>query len=152
VTERGPQGPVRSGEPPGESIPEEERSAGTPEEERSAGTRPSAARRSIERFRRRRQRLTPLPVWIRIGLWLVGWLLVLVGVAGLVLPGIQGVLTIFLGAAVLSLVSELIYEWLGALLHRWPGVWRRVEGFRLKVHRRLRGRRQRRRRDGEGEG
>lgn len=79
----------------------------------------------------------PLPLGIRIVLFLLGWTLVLVGVAGLVLPGIQGVLTLFAGAAVLSLVSELVYEWLRALLHRWPGVWRRFEGLRLKLHRRL---------------
>lgn len=87
---------------------------------------------------RRRRRLVPLPLGIRVTLFLVGWILVLVGVAGLVLPGIQGVLTILLGATLLSLVSELVYEWMRALLHRWPGLWRRLEGLRLKLHRRFR--------------
>lgn len=92
-----------------------------------------------QRIRRRlRHRLKPLPLIPRILLFLVGWILVLVGFAGLVLPGIQGVLTIFLGAALLSLVSELIYERLRALLGPWPRILRRLEGLRLKLHRRLR--------------
>ena len=107
-----------------------ENEAPTPE----APTEPPARRRRLKRLRR----LRPLPLAARILLFLVGWVLVLVGVAGLVLPGIQGVLTLFLGAAVLSLVSELIYERLRDLLSRWPALWRRVEGLRLKLHRRLR--------------
>jgi len=47
---------------------------------------------------------------VRIGLFVVGWILILVGVAGLVLPGIQGVFTIVAGAALLSLDNELIYR------------------------------------------
>lgn len=88
--------------------------------------------------RRRKRRLSSLPTGTRIGLFLVGWLLVLIGVAGLVLPGIQGVVTIVAGAAILSLVSELAYKWLRALLSRWPKVWRKIEYFRIRVHRRLR--------------
>ncbi len=96
--------------------------------------------RKLERLRRRRP-LGPLPVGVRILLFLVGWLLLLIGFAGLVLPGIQGVLTIFVGAAVLSLVSELVYDGLRAMLSRWPSIWRRVEGLRMRIFRRLRRRR-----------
>lgn len=85
-----------------------------------------------------RRKLPRLPLYVRVGVFLVGWMLVLVGVAGLVLPGIQGVLTIVLGAALLSVVSELVYEGLAKLLSRWPQVWRRVRGARLKMHRWLR--------------
>lgn len=126
---------------PAESAPPREAAAGAPAGE---GGEPAAAgareRRSRPRPGRLR-RLVPLPLGLRIALFLLGWILLLVGVAGLVLPGIQGVLTIFAGAAILSLVSELVYKWLRALLHRWPVIWRRVEGFRLKLHRRLRRRR-----------
>lgn len=87
---------------------------------------------------RKKRRLPRLPLYVRVGVFLVGWVLVLVGVAGLVLPGIQGVLTIFLGAALLSVVSELVYEGLSKLLSRWPQAWRRVRGLRLKTHRWLR--------------
>lgn len=89
----------------------------------------------------RRRRFFPLPWPLRIGLFLAGWGLVLVGIVGLVLPGIQGVLTLVVGAALLSLASELAYEKLHGLLHRWPGAWRRIDGLRLKLLRRLRRRR-----------
>lgn len=79
----------------------------------------------------------PFPLGIRIGIFLVGWLLILVGVAGLVLPGIQGVITIVAGAALLSLDNELVYRGLRRLLKRWPGIWRRVERFREKAHDRI---------------
>jgi hypothetical protein len=67
-------------------------------------------------------------------LLLAGWLLLLIGVAGLILPGIQGVLTILIGAAVLSLVSELAYDLLRWILGRWPRLWRRMLKLRQKVH------------------
>lgn len=85
----------------------------------------------------RRRRLASLPPRTRIAVFLLGWLLILVGVAGLVLPGIQGVVTLVAGAAVLSLVSEITYNWLRLLLARWPRLWRKIEAFRLKVYRRL---------------
>src|SRR4051794_20567496 len=78
-----------------------------------------------------------LPVWLRIALFALGWLLILVGIAGLVLPGIQGVLTLLVGVAVLSLVSELAYELLRKTLKRWPKAWERIESFREKAHRKL---------------
>jgi hypothetical protein len=60
-------------------------------------------------------------------------------VAGLVLPGIQGVLTILVGAALLSLDNELVYRGLRRLLTRWPDAWHRVERFRERAHDRLHG-------------
>lgn len=78
-----------------------------------------------------------LPFGVRVGVFILGWLLILVGIAGLVLPGIQGVITIVAGAALLSLDNELAYRGLRRLLVRWPHVWRRVEHFREKAHDRL---------------
>ncbi len=75
-----------------------------------------------------------LPLWLRLSLFALGWLLVLIGIVGLVLPGIQGVLTLLVGVAVLSLVSELAYELLRKALQRWPAAWKRVEGFRKRAH------------------
>lgn len=66
-----------------------------------------------------------------------GWILVLIGIAGLVLPGIQGVLTLLLAAAVLSLVSEIAYEVLRKSFRPWPRGWRRVLKLRRWMHRRL---------------
>jgi Putative transmembrane protein (PGPGW) len=79
----------------------------------------------------------PLPMGVRIGIFIVGWLLILVGVAGLVLPGIQGIATILIGAALLSLDNVLVYRGLRRLLARWPHLWRRLEGFREKAHDRI---------------
>lgn len=81
----------------------------------------------------------PLPMGVRVGIFVAGWLLILVGVAGLVLPGIQGVFTILVGAALLSLDNELVYRGLRRLLARWPDAWRRVEHFREQAHDRLHG-------------
>ena len=66
-----------------------------------------------------------------------GWLMIFVGVAGLVLPGIQGILTIFLGAALLSVASETAYWLLRAAFRRWPRGWRHVERGRRRIYRRI---------------
>lgn len=90
-----------------------------------------------KRLARQRRPHRPLPLWLRVVVLLVGWVVLLVGVAGLVLPGIQGVLTILLGAAILSVASELAHKWMRQSLQRWPKVWNRVEGFREKIQDRL---------------
>lgn len=79
----------------------------------------------------------PLPLGVRVGIFIVGWILILVGVAGLVLPGIQGIATIILGAALLSLDNELVYRGLRKLLRRWPTIWHRIEHFRERSHDRI---------------
>lgn len=89
--------------------------------------------------RRRGRRLPPLSWPTRLILLGLGWILVTVGVAGLVLPGIQGILTIVLGVAILSLGSETIHGWLRRVFQRWPRGWRRVERMRNRIHRWLRG-------------
>ena len=79
-------------------------------------------------------KLPKLPIGMRVLAFFVGWGLVLVGVAGLALPGIQGVLTLLAGTAVLSVVSETVYRLLRRLFRGWPRGWRRVRGFRNRVH------------------
>ncbi|HEV7667009.1 MAG TPA: PGPGW domain-containing protein [Thermoanaerobaculia bacterium] len=74
---------------------------------------------------------------VRIGVFIVGWILILVGIAGLVLPGIQGVLTIVTGAALLSLDNDLIYRMMRRAFLRWPHLWERIESLREKTHDRL---------------
>jgi hypothetical protein len=85
----------------------------------------------------RRRRLPHLSLGTRVLSFAVGWSLVLVGVAGLALPGIQGVLTILFGVAVLSVASESAYRLLRRLFHRWPSIWRRIDSVRSRVHDRL---------------
>ena len=77
--------------------------------------------------------LPPLPPIKRLLLLVAGWLLILIGLAGLVLPGIQGVLTLALGAAALSLVSPTFLRLLHRLLHRWPKILDAMMAFRQKI-------------------
>lgn len=107
----------------GTSAPE----APPPEEAAPAGARDASRQRGPRRFR-------ALPWKTRAVLATVGVLLLLLGVAGLFLPFLQGILFLLLAAAVLSLASERVYGWLHALVgDRWPRAWRRVERFRTRV-------------------
>lgn len=78
--------------------------------------------------------LPPLGPWARVLLLILSWILILLGVAMLVLPG-PGILAILLGAAVLSLVSHWVHRLLERIFRPWPHAWRRVLAFRRKVHR-----------------
>lgn len=78
--------------------------------------------------------LPPLAPSTRLLLLVLGWLLILVGVAGLVLPGLQGVLTLLLGAAALSLVSQTALRLLHRLLRRWPRAWQMTLRLRRRIH------------------
>ncbi|MEM1245980.1 MAG: PGPGW domain-containing protein [Acidobacteriota bacterium] len=80
-----------------------------------------------------RTRLSKTTMLKRLLLLTSGFVLLLVGLAGLVLPGIQGVLTLAIGTALLSTVSPTVRSWLRALFSGWPRGWRRY----LRVERRL---------------
>ena len=95
--------------------------------ERPADEEPASKARAIKR-------LPKLSLGMRVVAFVIGWGLVLIGVAGLALPGIQGVLTLLAGTAVLSVVSETVYRLLRRLFSRWPRGWKRVRSFRRKVH------------------
>lgn len=80
-----------------------------------------------------------LPLRTRIILGTAGGILVVLGIAGLFLPFLQGILFLVLAAAVLSLTSRRVYRWLqGTVGDRWPQAWRRVERFRTRVRWKLR--------------
>ena len=80
--------------------------------------------------------LGPLPMPMRVALYLGGWLVVLFGLAELVLPG-PGLLFIFLGAAILSLASEATHRSLRRVLKIWPAGHNRMERMRARLHHRL---------------
>ena len=85
-----------------------------------------------------RRQHPPLALWVRLLLLGLGWFLLLVGVLGLILPGIQGILTMLFGAAILSLASDAVYRLMRRLLRdRWPGLWSRLNGFRDRWRARL---------------
>jgi hypothetical protein len=70
---------------------------------------------------------------IRITLILVGWLVLMVGIAGLVLPGIQGIITILLGAAILSAASDRVHSWVNRALSRWPSLAKKMDTLRHRL-------------------
>ena len=82
----------------------------------------------------RKPKLAPLHWSVRLVVLLAGSVLLLIGIAGLVLPGIQGILTIVLGLAVLSLASDFVHRQLRKLLVRWPKAHRMMERFRGRIH------------------
>ena len=53
----------------------------------------------------------------------------------LALPGIQGVVTILAGAALLSAASETAYWLLRSAFRRWPWGWRKLERTRRRLYR-----------------
>jgi len=75
----------------------------------------------------------PLPPWLRVVVLVVGWLVLLVGLAGLVLPGIQGIATILIGLAILSVASATAHRWMRRALQRWPRAWQRIDRLRETI-------------------
>jgi hypothetical protein len=81
-----------------------------------------------------RRHLAPLPFGARLLVLIVGGILILIGIAGLFLPGIQGILTLVLGAAILSLASDWVYKLQRRVFQKWPAVHEPLETFRHKAH------------------
>jgi hypothetical protein len=105
-----------------------------------AGEPPPASPEKPRRRHRLRKMTHPpahLPTGWRVFFTAAGWILVLIGIAGLALPGIQGVITIIGGAALLSASSETAYWWTRRAFSRWPWGWRKLERTRRRIYRRL---------------
>ena len=79
--------------------------------------------------------------WVRAALLALGGILLAVGVAGLVLPGIQGLLTIATGLVVVSLASQTAHRSMRRGLRRWPKALEIYQKMRRGLHRRFRPRR-----------
>jgi uncharacterized membrane protein YbaN (DUF454 family) len=69
----------------------------------------------------------------RIGLLIVGWFFIVLGILGLFLPILQGVLFILIGLAILSTRSEIIKRFLKYLEERYPHHHERVEIWKEKI-------------------
>ena len=91
----------------------------------------------LPRHHRMRFQRLPLPTWLRVSVITLGWLMILLGIAGLFLPILQGGLTLALGFALLSIGSQTMHLWFRGLMGRWPRIWRRLEKLRRKIHFRL---------------
>ncbi|MEO8275782.1 MAG: hypothetical protein ABI639_06150 [Thermoanaerobaculia bacterium] len=97
----------------------------------------STRQRLARQHRARFQRL-PLPTWLRVSVITFGWLMILLGIAGLFLPILQGGLCLALGFALLSIGSQTLHLWFRGLMGRWPRIWRRLEKVRRKIYAKLR--------------
>jgi hypothetical protein len=78
-----------------------------------------------------------LPLGTRIVLLGLSWLCLILGLAGLLLPGLQGVLLLLLGMALMSVASDTVHRWMERALHRHPGLQARLQRFRDKIHNRF---------------
>jgi uncharacterized protein (TIGR02611 family) len=106
----------------------------------TSGPSPAPPTTPAPRPRWRRQTHPPSHLsraW-RITFIVSGWLVILLGIIDMPLPG-PGFLVIALGAAMLSLASETAYWMFRWLFHRWPRGWRKVERVRRRVFRKLTG-------------
>ena len=69
----------------------------------------------------------------KIGLLIIGWIFIGLGILGLFLPILQGFLFIMIGLAILSSRSKTIRRLLKYLERRYPHQYHRVEAWRLKI-------------------
>jgi uncharacterized membrane protein YbaN (DUF454 family) len=69
----------------------------------------------------------------KVGLLVIGWLFIFLGIIGLFLPILQGVLFILIGLAILSSRSEIIKRFLKHLEERYPHHHERVEIWKTKI-------------------
>jgi uncharacterized membrane protein YbaN (DUF454 family) len=69
----------------------------------------------------------------RVGLLIIGWLFIALGILGLFLPFLQGILFLLIGLAILSSRSEIIKRFLKHLGERHPHHYERIEKWREKI-------------------
>jgi uncharacterized membrane protein YbaN (DUF454 family) len=69
----------------------------------------------------------------KIGMLIIGWLFIVLGIFGLFLPFLQGILFILIGLAILSSRSEIIKRLLRHLEERHPHYHQRIEKWREKI-------------------
>ena len=69
----------------------------------------------------------------KIGLLIIGWIFIGLGILGLFLPILQGLLFIMIGLAILSSRSKTIRLFLKSLEKRYPRQYQRVVTWRLKI-------------------
>jgi uncharacterized membrane protein YbaN (DUF454 family) len=69
----------------------------------------------------------------KVGLLIIGWFFIALGILGLFLPFLQGILFILIGLAILSSRSEIIKRFLKHLEERYPQHYERIEIWREKI-------------------
>jgi uncharacterized membrane protein YbaN (DUF454 family) len=76
---------------------------------------------------------TPMNKFKKIGLLIIGWIFIGLGILGLFLPILQGLLFIMIGLAILSSRSKTIRRFLKYLERRYPHQYHRVVAWRLRI-------------------
>jgi uncharacterized protein len=69
----------------------------------------------------------------KLGLLIIGWLFIALGILGLFIPILQGSLFIMIGLAILSSRSEMIKRFLKHLEKRYPRQHERIKTWEEKV-------------------
>jgi uncharacterized membrane protein YbaN (DUF454 family) len=69
----------------------------------------------------------------KIGLLIIGWIFIGLGILGLFLPILQGFLFIMIGLGILSSRSKKIRRFLKYLENRYPHQYHRVAAWKLKI-------------------
>jgi uncharacterized membrane protein YbaN (DUF454 family) len=69
----------------------------------------------------------------QIGLLILGWVFVGLGILGLFLPLLQGILFIMIGLAILSSRSELVKRFLKHVEERYPQHHERILAWKEKI-------------------
>ena len=82
-------------------------------------------------------RIPSLPLGTRIILLVLSWISLILGFAGLLLPGLQGFLLLFVGMALMSVASDTVHRWMERSLRRHPGLQKRLQRFREKIHKKF---------------
>ncbi len=70
----------------------------------------------------------------KIGILLIGWAFILLGIAGLFLPVLQGILFLVIGLFILSSEYVWAHHLLQAFRQRFPRIDARWEEIRVKAH------------------
>ncbi|MCP4658211.1 MAG: hypothetical protein GY856_22595 [bacterium] len=93
-------------------------------------------RETLSRIRRRVSEMPPLSTGARVVLAIGGWVLIMLGVLQLFIPG-PGLLTMVTGAALLSLVSRRVHNLLRWIFRPWPWAWQKLLQLRRRIRERF---------------
>jgi len=69
----------------------------------------------------------------KIGILIIGWFLIGLGIIGLFVPLLQGILFILIGLSILSSRSTLVRRFLKRIEERFPHHFERIEIWKEKV-------------------
>jgi uncharacterized membrane protein YbaN (DUF454 family) len=71
----------------------------------------------------------------KVGLLIIGWSFIVLGILGLFLPFLQGILFLLIGLAILSSRSKMIKRFLRHLEERYPHLHEKIEIWKVKIRR-----------------